>query len=102
MVDTARHNEQVKPAQSTCPTEAVLRKIEARADAGGSMGVAILRTDSALYGLERLLLDPDCILVTRITIQGGAQKANMRKIGYDQLRAAGQDHTVKEFLDAAF
>jgi hypothetical protein len=73
-----------------------------QADAGGSMGTAVVRTDLALYGLQRPLSDPDCILVTRITCQDGKQKVDRARIGYDQAREAKQAGALEAFLQAAF
>ena len=69
-----------------------------QADAGTSMGVAFLRTDSALYALQRPLKDPNGVLVTRVA----PNEVAVRKIGYAQIIAAAKTHTVEKLLEAAF
>jgi hypothetical protein len=93
MIDGAHYNEQVKPAEVK-----VLNGMSVQADAGGSMGVAFLWSDSAFYGLQRPLQDPKGVLVTRVTAKGVAE----RKFGYDQLRDARAAGALEKLLEAAF
>jgi hypothetical protein len=96
MVDSARYNEQLKPAR---PDEVqALKSITELADAGRSIGTSFLSDGTTVYGFTRPVSDPDGVVVTRITDQGVAEG----RVGYNTMRDAKKEGTLGVLLKRVF
>jgi len=98
MVDKALYNEHIKPANAA----EVISDIQAKADAGIIMGVALHCIGSAFYSLIRYSLDPGSVHVIRIIPQGNTQKMDTGIIGYAQVKQARQEGKLDAALESAF